>query len=188
MVVELEDHVVAHGRLDDRGKVDRELVLVAGVADHVDVRVGHHAQQRLGVLGAVALVEAGQRVEAHRHEVELVEHAVGQVDAVLLGKRGIGLAALEDANAVEHARHDLEIPEVPEVRALGHGGTVVGHGDELESPRLGGDGEFGHGRVRVTRGDRVRVEVGEQAHYCAPSAPAGVVAPEPCSCATRQRW
>ena len=86
VVVELEDHVVADGRLDDCVKVDRELVLVAGVADHVDVRVGHHAQQRVGVLGAVALVEARERVEAHRDEVELVEHDVGQVDAVLLGQ------------------------------------------------------------------------------------------------------
>ncbi len=149
VIVEFEDDVVAHRRLDDCVEVERELLLVARMRDLVDERVRHHAQERLGVADAVGLVPAGVRVEAHRDEVEPAEDEVGQVEAVLRVGREVGLAALQQTDAVEHARDDLEVPEVPLVRALRDARCVVGDGDELEAARARDVRVLGQRRERV---------------------------------------
>ena len=78
VVVELEDHVVANRRRDDRIEIERELVLVAGMRDLVDKRVGHDLEENLGVADAIRHVETGGRVKADRNEVEPLEDESGR--------------------------------------------------------------------------------------------------------------
>jgi len=149
VVVELENDVVGECGLDDAIEVQRELVFVTGVRHLVHERVRHGTQQSLGVLVAIELVEAGKRMEADGDEVELLDDDIGQVDPVLGISREVRLAALENADAVEHTRNRLHVPEVPRVRALRHRGTVIGDGDEFDARSGRCQGVLGDGGVGV---------------------------------------
>lgn len=166
-VVELQCYPVFGGGPDHGLDVDGEGG-VAGVADHVDPPTLDGVDHGLGVGGLIAggehrLVEAG-----HDH-VEPRFVALGEVD-LAVDVFDVGLDAAQNADAVHDPGQYMQVDEVPVVRGIGHVGSVIRGGEQLDPLRAGDGQVVVNGAVGVGAGDGVRVGIDRILHLLSPLA------------------
>ncbi|MNC63427.1 hypothetical protein D3C75_1135480 [compost metagenome] len=108
-------------------------------------------------------------MEAGHDHVEARLVALGEVDFAV-DVLDVGLDAAQDADPVHHPRQHVQIDEMPEMGRIGHVGTVICGGKELDPLGLGDGQVIVNGAVSVGAGDGVRVGIDLVLHLLSPLA------------------
>lgn len=108
-------------------------------------------------------------MEAGHDHVETRLVALGEVYFAVY-VLDVGLDAAQYADPVHHPWQDVQVDEMPEVGRIGHVGTVIRGGKELDPLGLGNGQVIVNGAVGVGAGDGVRVGIDLVLHLFSPLA------------------
>ena len=93
--------------------------------------VSHGGDHRIGVMRLVTR-RVNRLVKTGNDQIQRAEHGAGAVDFALL-VFNIGFDAAQYADAVDDARPDFHIHEVPVVRGISHIGAMVSNGEQPDA-------------------------------------------------------
>jgi len=155
-VVQLQRHIVVRGCLGDSRDIDREF-RVARMTDDMDQPARHRGDHRIRVMFPVAR-RINRLVKTGDDQIQRIEHRAGTVDFALL-IFNIGFDTAQNTHAIDHARPDAHINEVPVVRRVGHVGAVIGNGKQFHAGLLRLSHVVVQRAVSMGAGDGVHMQI-----------------------------
>lgn len=164
-VVDLQRHPIVGRRLDHRLNVDGKCGITR-MADHIDPAALDGVDHRLGMGGLIAGREDLLMKARHDHvEARLV--TLGEVD-LPVEVFDVGLDTPQDPHPIHHSWQYWQVGKVPDMRGIGHLGTVIRGGKQLDPLGLGYRQIVVDGAVGMGAGNGVSVGIDRVLHLLSP--------------------